>query len=101
MKRARMTRLLALMALMMPAAAASAETAPPAGSDYVAMGSSYAAGLAIGTKNPDGPARCGRSLDNYAQQLARKRGLRLIDASCSGATTEHILGAWQIGRAHV
>lgn len=57
---------------------------------YVAMGSSYAAGPGI-PDPADADERCARSSDNYAQQLARKRDLALVDVSCSGATTKDIL----------
>ena len=66
----------------------------PSGSHYVAMGSSFAAGPGITTIEPGTPARCTRSVDNYAHQLARRRGLMLADVSCGGATTAHVLGAW-------
>lgn len=79
----------------------AAEAAPavsavriPAGSHYVAMGSSYAAGPGITTVEPGTPPRCSRSVDNYAHQLARRRGLVLTDAGCSGARTVHVLEAW-------
>ena len=66
----------------------------PAGSTYVAMGSSFAAGPGV-TASADTPrTRCQRSMDNYAHQLARRRGLNLVDVSCSGATTAHILNRW-------
>lgn len=65
-----------------------------AGAKYVAMGSSFAAGPGVTTSAESPPNRCQRSVDNYARQLARKRNLDLIDVSCSGATTAHILGAW-------
>lgn len=65
-----------------------------AGSTYVAMGSSFAAGPGITDLAETPPNRCQRSHDNYAQQLARKRGLTLVDVSCGGATTGHILGPW-------
>ncbi|MEN9705771.1 MAG: hypothetical protein RLZZ393_1650 [Pseudomonadota bacterium] len=65
-----------------------------AGDHYVAMGSSFAAGPGISTVEPGSPARCARSVDNYAHQLARRRGLSLTDATCSGATTAHLLGPW-------
>ncbi len=58
------------------------------------MGSSFAAGPGITTIEPGTPARCTRSTDNYAHQLARRRGLVLTDVSCGGATTAHVLGAW-------
>lgn len=67
---------------------------PPAGGKYVAMGSSFAAGPAITTSADAPPDRCRRSKDNYPHQLARKRNLTLIDVSCSGATTAHVLGPW-------
>lgn len=55
---------------------------------YVALGSSYASG-------PDLSAPitglCMRTVDNYPQQVARALHMRLIDASCSGATTENIV----------
>lgn len=66
----------------------------PAGSRYVAMGSSYAAGPSIGTSADTPPNRCARSSDNYAHQLAQRLGLALVDVSCSGAMTAHILGQW-------
>lgn len=64
------------------------------GAHYVAMGSSYAAGPGITTMVVGAPARCSRSNDNYAHQLARRRALVLTDVSCSGATTAHLLGPW-------
>lgn len=64
------------------------------GARYVAMGSSFAAGPGI--TQPADAVRdgCGRSADNYAHQLARKRGLDLVDVSCGGAVTASILGPW-------
>ncbi|HEY4031910.1 MAG TPA: SGNH/GDSL hydrolase family protein [Caulobacteraceae bacterium] len=67
---------------------------PPAGAKYVAMGSSFGAGPGITTQADDPPTRCARSRDNYAHQLARRHGLKLVDVTCSGATTAHILGPW-------
>ncbi|MES2682795.1 MAG: SGNH/GDSL hydrolase family protein [Pseudomonadota bacterium] len=63
---------------------------------YVAMGSSFAAGPAISEAAADSPWFCARSRDNYAQQLARLRGLSLVDVSCGGATSRHLLdgGQW-------
>ena len=61
---------------------------------YVAMGSSFAAGPGIPEPVDTTAARCGRSTNNYAHQFARARGFSLIDVTCSGATTEHILGPW-------
>lgn len=67
----------------------------PSGSTYVAMGSSFAAGPGITSLADTPPDRCQRSADNYAHQLARKRGLNLVDVSCGGATTANILSPWR------
>ena len=72
----------------------NSNTAIPAGSRYVAMGSSYAAGPGVTTPAETPTTRCSRSSDNYAHQLTRKRNLTLVDVSCSGATTDHLLGPW-------
>lgn len=63
---------------------------------YVAMGSSFAAGPAITEYAADSPCFCARSRDNYPHQLARLRGLSLVDVSCGGATTHHILDGGQL-----
>ena len=64
------------------------------GDVYVALGSSYAAGPGIVPVVQGSPVRCARSQLNYPHQLAQLRDLQLIDASCSGATTAHLLGPW-------
>jgi len=64
------------------------------GARYVAMGSSYAAGVGIGPLVPDSPKRCGRNENNYPHLLAAEMGLTLDDVSCGGATTAHLLGPW-------
>jgi lysophospholipase L1-like esterase len=61
---------------------------------YVALGSSFAAGPGLPPPKPGGPARCGRSLSNYPTLLAEQYGMMLIDATCSGAQTVHVLGPW-------
>lgn len=66
----------------------------PSGAGYVAMGSSFAAGAGIGPIREGSPARCQRNTNNYASLVAERFGLRLTDASCSGATTAHVLGPW-------
>lgn len=65
-----------------------------AGERYVSMGSSYAAGLGIAPYQDGAPLRCTRSTRNYANQLAAKRGLTLVDVGCSGARTSAILQTW-------
>lgn len=63
---------------------------------YVAMGSSFAAGPAISRTAENSPWFCARSTDNYAHQLARLRGLSLVDVTCGGATTKSILEGGQV-----
>lgn len=43
---------------------------------------------------PGSAARCGRSSLSYATLLAARLNLDLVDASCGGATTAHLLGPW-------
>lgn len=64
------------------------------GAAYVAMGSSFASGAGIGPLRDGSPARCARNTNNYASLLSERLGLTLTDASCSGATTVHVLGHW-------
>lgn len=66
------------------------------GDRYVSMGSSYAAGPGVGNRDASS-GECARSRSNYAQQVARRHGLKLIDVSCSGAVTENILHHGQHG----
>lgn len=63
----------------------------PAGSRYVAMGSSFAAGPGLPSRVPGSPRRAGRSTGNYAHLVARALGLDLHDVTYSGATTSDIL----------
>lgn len=69
------------------------EAAPP-GPRYVAIGSSFAAGPMLPPGKPGGPPRCGQSQNNYPTLLAARLGMELTDRTCSGATTEHVLGPW-------
>jgi len=62
--------------------------------EYVAMGSSFAAGPGI-SPSAGGPFLCARSQANYPHLLAKLRGLSLLDVSCSGAKTQHILSEGQ------
>lgn len=64
------------------------------GARYVAMGSSFAAGPMLPPPKPGAPARCGQSLNNYPTLLAERFGMVLVDRTCSGARTEHVLGRW-------
>lgn len=58
-----------------------------AGQQYVALGSSYAAGPELTTP----PNPCQRARDNYPHQVAHALGMRLADVTCSGSRTAHIL----------
>ena len=72
-------------------------SSPPSlapGAHYVAMGSSFAAGVGIGPLRPGSPERCGRTTNNYASLTAARFSLALDDHSCSGATTAHLLRGW-------
>jgi lysophospholipase L1-like esterase len=63
--------------------------------DYVALGSSFAAGAGLGKLQPGSPLLCARSLQGYPQQLARMRHLAIVDMSCGGAVTRHVLQGGQ------
>ncbi len=62
-----------------------------AGDEYVAMGSSFAAGLGLGAPVPGAPKGSGRSLLNYAHLVAADLDLDLTDVSLSGATIAGLL----------
>ncbi len=64
----------------------------PAGSRYVAMGSSFAAGPGLPARAPGSPRRAGRSTANYAHLVAAALDLDLHDVTFSGATTGDLLG---------
>lgn len=67
----------------------------PAGSSYVSLGSSYAAGAGIGPTAANSPGHCNQSVNNYPRLVAARLGLTLVDASCGGATTAHLLRPWR------
>lgn len=77
--------LVSAMALS-PAGTAAASTAAPGrhGVDYVALGDSYASAPLVPTQVD---ATCLRSSQNYPSLVAQSRAAKLIDVSCSGATT--------------
>ena len=58
---------------------------------YVALGSSFAAGMGLGRRDPGSPFVCMRTLNGYPKHLARLRSLSLVDVSCSGATARSVL----------
>jgi GDSL-like Lipase/Acylhydrolase family len=69
----------AVVAMFVTAAGASAAT-------YTALGDSYASGPLIPNQSLS-PLGCLRSDHNYAHLTAAAKGLTLTDVSCSGATT--------------
>ncbi len=87
-------RTFALAALTLALGACATTSAPRPGARYVAMGSSYAAGTALGGIKPGTPERCARSPVNYANLVAARLRLALVDQSCGGATTANVLNAW-------
>ena len=89
----------ALAVALVICAAGAAQARPVSPPLYVALGSSFAAGPGVGDPAPSGMPGCARSAQNYAHLFAAKRGLRLVDASCSGATTRNLLEAGQFGGA--
>jgi lysophospholipase L1-like esterase len=82
-----------------PAVPAPSAVAASSGSNYVAIGSSFAAGPGIPPVQPGGgAAACSRSGNNYPSVVAREIGANLTDASCSGATTANVLTDGQSGQ---
>jgi lysophospholipase L1-like esterase len=70
---------------------------PDTSGAYVAMGSSFAAGAGLWPLEPRSPLVCMRTINGYPHVLARKIGLRLVDMSCGGTTTDQILyGGWML-----
>ncbi len=63
---------------------------------YVALGSSFAAGIGLGDRASGSPIICLRSMQGYPRNVARETGLSLTDMSCSGATTKHVLRGGQV-----
>ena len=97
-KRGRPAAFLALLALVLLALAVfvwQGRRTPPGRPDYVAMGSSFAAGAGLGKLEKGSPLLCARSINGYPQQLARMRGLAIVDMSCGGAVTRHMLRGGQ------
>ena len=95
---------LACLPLLWWAPLAGAVDSPPAPgpgrlatADYVALGSSFASGPGIAQPAPDGLPQCWQSSANYARLLAQKLGVSLIDNTCAGATTGHMLHGGQHG----
>ena len=68
----------------------------PAGiPEYVALGSSFAAGAGLGPLEERSPLLCARSVNGYPQQLARMLKVSIVDMSCGGAKAKHLLRGGQ------
>ncbi|GAA1712620.1 hypothetical protein GCM10009745_71050 [Kribbella yunnanensis] len=90
----------ATLAASLAVPATDAFAAGPSGLDYVAIGSSYAAGPGIPPlQTSTGASTCSRSANNYPSVVARDTGANLKDVSCSGATTANVLTTSQSGLA--
>ncbi|NUS99525.1 MAG: SGNH/GDSL hydrolase family protein [Sphingomonas sp.] len=63
--------------------------------EYVALGSSFAAGAGLGPLQKGSPLLCARSVGGYPQQVARTLGLSIVDMACGGAVTRHLLHGGQ------
>jgi lysophospholipase L1-like esterase len=69
---------------------------PNKSGEYVALGSSFAAGIGLGQRVPGSPIHCFRTTAGYPTLVAKQAGRRLVDMSCSGSTTQHILSGGQL-----
>jgi lysophospholipase L1-like esterase len=90
---------LGLMAALLVAAAvigfAQARRSHSGEPVYVALGSSYAAGAGLGDLQGGSPWLCARSTGGYPPRLARALEFPLVDMSCGGAVTGHLLRGGQ------
>lgn len=86
------TMLLALLLVL----AWQGKRRPDTSGRYIALGSSFAAGVGLGPRDPDSPLVCMRSSNGYPHLLAAMTRLSLVDMSCSGSTTSHILHGGQV-----
>jgi len=64
--------------------------------EFVALGSSFAAGIGLGQRISRSPIHCFRTAGGYPSLVAKRTGMRLVDMSCSGSTTKHILFGGQL-----
>lgn len=64
---------------------------PEGNPQYVALGSSFAAGAGLGALQDGSPYLCARSTGGYPQKLAKSLNLSIVDRTCGGAITDHVL----------
>jgi lysophospholipase L1-like esterase len=84
----------AALTFAIPPAGASHSDPIPAGSRFVALGSSFASGPGLSVIDPT----CSRSSNNYPNVLATTLGLTLTDVTCGGATIANLVDTPQFGR---
>jgi len=65
-----------------------------AGDHYLNLGSSFSAGSGTGPLKQGAVPRCYQTNTNHAALLARKYEFLFDEQGCAGATSEHILNAW-------
>jgi len=70
--------------------------APDTSGNYVALGSSFAAGIGLGPTAAGSPVQCMRTNGGYPSRVAERTGLHLVDMTCSGSTTTHIIDGGQL-----
>lgn len=85
----------ALLVVVAAVVAVQARRTPAGPPVYVALGSSFAAGPALGPLQAGSPWLCARTVGNYPRRLAALLHLPLVDRSCGGATTVHLLRGGQ------
>ena len=86
---------LVLLAAALAVILYQAKQTPAGNPEYVALGSSFAAGAGLGPLEGGSPLLCARSVNGYPQQLARALRLSIVDMSCGGAKTRHLLSGGQ------
>jgi lysophospholipase L1-like esterase len=64
---------------------------PAIPAQYVALGSSFAAGLGLGKRVHESSISAGRTVNSYPQKFSRMTGLSLVDMTWSGSTSKNIL----------
>jgi lysophospholipase L1-like esterase len=87
--------LLALIILALAVAVYQGRRTSTGMPEYVALGSSFAAGADLGPLQTGSPVLCARSVNGYPQRLARMRRLSIVDMTCGGAVTRHLLRGGQ------
>lgn len=60
------------------------------GYPYVNLGDSYSAGASVFPQATSAAMFCSNSMVNYSHLVAKRRGTRVADVSCSGASTEDL-----------